>query len=141
MVIRLRSGENEIEPPKEGYSTEPPFKKLLRMENITEVHDFKIYNEHGSIAFLNPVDLTQADLGSFVISQRGVSAFEDCEQPPAPGKGLNQPARIVLKCVKPPKNKSAEQYGIKLQKSLEKDRATFVSYTSDFVWTFEVPSF
>jgi hypothetical protein len=47
----------------EGYQTEPPLEsRLFTQSELQAVEGFTIWNEHGSIEFTTPVDLTDVDL-------------------------------------------------------------------------------
>ena len=55
--------------PKAGYWTNPDFDSvILKMnrEELSAVAEFQIENQHGSILFLDPIDLVDVDLANDV---------------------------------------------------------------------------
>ena len=66
--------------PKDGYKTVPDFDTILQMtkEELMEVDNFQIENEHGYIKFLRPVDLTDVDLQNDVtIKAKHIDIYPD----------------------------------------------------------------
>jgi len=63
--------------PQVGYSTEPPFDEILKMDKaaLQSVNYFKIYNNHGSIEFFGPCDLTGVDLGKVTIDKGAAEIY------------------------------------------------------------------
>ncbi len=48
------------------------------LDELKEVHSFKILNKHAEILFLAPVDLTEVDLADLVTLKRGeVEVYND----------------------------------------------------------------
>ena len=65
-------------PPKSNYTTEPTWTELKRMtrEELESIPNFKIENQHGSIEFLGPTDITYCDLAQLVtISSQEVEVY------------------------------------------------------------------
>ena len=66
--------------PKPGYTIEPSYDDLYTMteEELRNVENFQIMNEHGSICFLEPVDLVGVDLRNIVvIDEKGAEVYPD----------------------------------------------------------------
>ena len=58
----------------------PSYIELVRMtlKELKQVKDFKIWNEHGQVEYLKPVDLTQVDLADVVtISKGNVEVYDE----------------------------------------------------------------
>ena len=82
----------------------------MKKDELQKVPWFKIYNEHGSVEFLGPTDLTNCDLAKLVkITPTSVEVYPNELTKPARGDKLNKPAIItLLGGVKPKKGESAE---------------------------------
>jgi hypothetical protein len=76
VAVRLKVLSPGLVPPREGYETQPNFETLKQMRDpLRQIHNFKIWNEHGQIVFLEPVDLRDADLSQVQIFQRQIDVF------------------------------------------------------------------
>lgn len=85
-----------------GLEISPSLKELQNMElgELAAVENFSIYNSHGSIRFMKPVDLIAVDLTQDVsIAHASVSVYEDLPDgvvKPAKGTKLNVPATVTM---------------------------------------------
>jgi nuclear pore complex protein Nup98-Nup96 len=128
---------------------EPNFRKMCRMssDELKAVKGLKFWNEHGSIEFIDPVDVTEVDFADVVsIVKNQVEVYneerhKDCY--PKRGEKLNMPAFITLNDVRPKKDQTGIDKELSLKKSLEQqDGCEHLSYDKDkFVWTFKVQHF
>ena len=97
---------------RSSYTVVPSLLEMARMseQELSQVTDFRIENEHGSITFTGNTDLRGLDLDELVEITRGaVTVYpphvEDRGGKPPVGQGLNKKAIIRLKnCVKPRKD-------------------------------------
>ena len=64
---------------KEGYKTSPDISILRKMtqNELKMVKNFKIYNEYGSIEFMDPVDLNGVNLDTFCEIEKNSLTIED----------------------------------------------------------------
>ena len=124
--------------------------ELCRMSlyQLQNVENFKIWNEHGSVEFIDNVDLTDVDLADVVtIVAKYAEVYNDDEQhkntKPKVGQKLNNPAIIKLNNIKPRKNQTSSAKEEILKTGIEKSgEAEHLSYDGDhFVWEFKVPHF
>lgn len=91
---------------KPGYFTRPPIEELRKMEpeQLRTLGHFEIYNEHGSVEFYGPVDVTEIDIDRDVfIDRHGVEVYPDQLyldgghlKKPEQGTKLNRLATITL---------------------------------------------
>jgi hypothetical protein len=71
----------------------------MSTEELKNVSNFTITNEHGSIEFLGETDLTDVDLEDIItIEEGGVEVYDETRHRPYPKRGekLNKPAKITL---------------------------------------------
>lgn len=82
------------------YSTFPALSTIhsMPLDELSSV-SFSISNQHGSIEFLNKVDLRDLDLDKLINIQKDFIEVYPEKSPPV-GTGLNVPARLTLNCVK-----------------------------------------
>ena len=75
------------------------------------MENFKVWNEHGSIEWVDRTDLTNVNLADIITIQRQqVEVYDDerhATTKPTVGKKLNKPAIITLNNVRPKANQSA----------------------------------
>ena len=75
------------------------------------MENFKVWNEHGSIEWVDKTDLTNVNLADIITIQRQqVEVYDDerhATTKPTVGKKLNKPAIITLNNVRPKANQSA----------------------------------
>ena len=86
----------------------------MSLNDLEQVHGFKIWNEHGSILWLEDVDLIDVDLAEIVtIVPKNVEVYEDegkhKDSKPEVGKKLNHQAVITLNNIKPKKNQTSSE--------------------------------
>ena len=87
-------------PPAASYETIPPFDQLRLMsyEDLKQVENFTISNEHGSIHFFGRTDLTDLDLAKLIrIEATQVDVYpEGTSFKDAVGEKLNKEALVTL---------------------------------------------
>ena len=111
---------------RSNYITTPSRIDLCRMteEDLSEIKDFTIQNEHGKIVFEGVTDIKGLDLDSLVtINQGEVIVYSDDNAKPSQGLGLNKPATISLyKCFPAKKSNEGRDHKFlkKLQRTAEK---------------------
>jgi len=132
-------------------------RKMSRSE-LQHVENFKVgLPEHGSVTFLQPVDLTGvASLSSIcghvvVFDKKSCSVYPDDNNKPPRGQGLNVPALISLeKCWPIDRStremvmfdKSSPMYAQHLKRLRRQGDTTFIDFTTDNgTWTFRVEHF
>ena len=82
----------------------------MNFGQLTQIENLQIENEHGSILFLGPTDITSIDLGSLVTITKGnAEVYPDGAQKPNIGEKLNKEVQITLKNISKGK-RTAEQY-------------------------------
>lgn len=142
---------------KQGYKTNPDIRQIYRMskEELENVKNFEIYNEHGKIRFDEPVNLTYMNLDKIVnIESKNLTVYQNGNEEVKPeiGKGLNKAATVTMfKCF--PKDKYSDKEVDKdkekmqtfvstLQNICKNKNAVFVDYNKDNGdWTFKVDHF
>jgi hypothetical protein len=114
-VIEDKQAPKESWPtaPKEGIKCSPDLERLCAMtvKELENVENFKVWNEHGSIEWVDKTDLTNVNLADIITIQRQqVEVYDDerhATTKPTVGKKLNKPAIITLNNVRPKANQSA----------------------------------
>ena len=89
-----------------GYKTFPEIEEIWKMgQSEKEKIRFQVWNEHGKIEFLKPVDLNNVDLDKDLeINKESVVVYKG--KSPEVLEGLNVPARITFRQVR--RNKRQE---------------------------------
>lgn len=104
------------------FTTFPEFVVLCRMteEELKNVKDFSVENEHGKIVFDGYTDVRKLDIDSIItIKAKEVVLYPDESTKPEVGMGLNKPATVALyKCF--PNNNDVRNKGAAFKKRLEK---------------------
>ena len=145
-------------PLKKGeYWSKPKMEKLKQMSQaeLRSVSNFVVgCKGKGEVAFQQPVDLTGINLNDIfenivIFGQMEMALYSNnVDNKPAPGKGLNQPARITLlgcfaidKGSKRPVKDTQDPRHKRFVKKI-KDVGTFVAYDeAEGIWVFEVDHF
>jgi Nucleoporin autopeptidase len=126
--------------PDDGYFTTPDMKTVA---GTASVSNFVITRKgFGSIHFTKDVDLTSIPsltaLREIVKIERAkAKLYPDESKKPAPGNGLNEPAKIVLEKVNQPPDFDMEEF---LEDLKTRPDQEFVSYESE-TWTYQVEHF
>jgi hypothetical protein len=86
---------------KAGYETTPSMKEICRMtvEELRNVENFSIFNEHGKIEFKGTTDLTKLNLDQIVnIQPKVISLYQNgqIDFKPEKGQGLNKAATLHM---------------------------------------------
>lgn len=132
---------------KDGYFIKPSYDELMKLDSLKSVPNFVIGREGiGTISFLEPVDLTGANINSIVnFEPTKVEVYSDDDTKPPYGQGLNRRAMITLyKCFPKTGSPGKESFSFaeRLQKRCKKFGADFVSYKPDSgEWMFRVKHF
>jgi hypothetical protein len=119
---------------KTGYHTKPSYPLICRMseDQLKDIKDFEIYNEHGRIKFLSPVDIRELNLDTIVlIEPMRARLYDKPAVKPKKGEGLNVPCEIYLYNVKCRENLTEEEikeYKEALMKSVREKGAKFIAY-------------
>jgi hypothetical protein len=127
-----------------GYHTYPAWETLRNRSraDLKAVENFKLKNDHGEIAWLEPVDLTEADFDDITIADGAIDAMSNEDTRPAVGSGLNKPASVTLFRVFPKNKGASEKFRAKLEAAAKQFGAVFKSYDADEGrWSFELPHF
>ena len=149
-MIEVKQAPKEMWPtaPKEGIQCYPDLEKLCAMtvKELENVESFKVWNEHGSIEWVDKTDLTSVDLADIISIQRlQVEVYDDerhAATKPTVGKKLNKPAIITLNNVRPKANQSAAVKEALLKQKIEENGAEHLSYdVSKHEWMFKVAHF
>lgn len=141
----------------DGYWCTPSIAELenMKLEDLSNVENFIIGRKgYGQIAFNFPVDLSsiaenarsegpsiaESLFGNIVqILEKHVIVYENSEEKPPVGFGLNIPATITLEKMKPKDGTSTTAYIKLLKRQLGME---FVNYDPiTYVWTFKVKHF
>lgn len=141
----------------DGYWCTPSISELesMQLEDLSNVENFIIGRKgYGQIAFNFPVDLSgvaetaraegpsiaESLFGNIVqILEKHVIVYENSEEKPPVGFGLNIPATITLERMKPKDGVSTSTYIKLLKRQLGME---FVNYDPiTYVWTFKVKHF
>lgn len=141
----------------DGYWCTPSIAELetMKLEDLSNVENFIIGRKgYGQIAFNFPVDLSsvaeraraegptiaESLFGNIVqILEKHVIVYENSEEKPPVGFGLNIPATITLEKMKPKDGVSTSAYIKLLKRQLGME---FVNYDPiTYVWTFKVKHF
>ena len=122
---------------KPGYFTKPPMDELRRMDpgHLKVLEHFEIYNQHGSVEFYGPVDVTEVNIDRDVsIDRHGVEVYPDelytergQLKKPEQGTKLNRVATITL-CNIPAKFDDVEANRRHFVQGCQKIGATFQRY-------------
>ena len=120
---------------RKNYNFSPSYIDLCRMteEELKNVEEFVIENEHGKIQFTEPVDLRKVNLDKVIkIENKYLEIYEnEDENKPNVGVGLNQPAIITFYNFRNKNNQSKEQFLMKLKKYARQMNAEFVGYDEE----------
>ena len=79
----------------------------MSVDQLRQVSDFRVWNEHGSVEFLGQTDVTGVDLGDVITIVKSSAEVYDDERhvaanaKPPVGQKLNKPALITLRNIKP----------------------------------------
>lgn len=134
-------------------STSPSIEALSKMSDaqISAIKGFEItHSEHGSIKWIDEVDLRGLDLDKIVhIGQGSIFVYHDDESPvqlqslPKTGEGLNNRAILTMNNIFPEsEDDDLQDYEESLKKYNEELGFTFKSYVpKEGQWMFVVPNF
>lgn len=119
------------------------------LENLKEVEELKIWNEHGSVEFIGKTDVTGVDFADIItISKGNVEVYDDERHKltkPAVGQKLNNPAIIILQGIKMKRGQTVADKEQRLRENLKKvdeGGAEHISYDSEkSIWQFKVAHF
>lgn len=120
--------------------SEPSYKEICRFTaaELANVQNFKIFNEHGAIKFLEPVDLTGLNIDEIAsIEKYSVSLYKNKEKPSS-GKELNKKAEIEIYNLEA--NGEEEEFEDYLKDVCKSKNAEFQSF-KDGKWRFKLSSF
>ena len=128
---------------KDDYSLSPPMPKLLQMNpsDLRKVPNFSVTREGvGKIEFIGYSDLTGVNLDETVIIDEGeVTVYPSGMPVPPHGCGLNRPAIVTFKSIRPRKNtfEGYDRMERRLKKNCEEKKLTFIAYdfaSGDFMF-------
>ena len=134
-------------------STNPSIEALSKMSDVqlSAIKGFEIiHSEHGSIKWIDKVDLRGLDLDKIVhIGQGSIFVYHDDESPvqlqslPKTGEGLNNRAILTMNNIFPEsEDDDLQDYEESLKKYNEELGFTFKSYVpKEGQWMFVVPNF
>ena len=79
---------------KKGYKTSPDYVLLCRMtqDELRNVNDFKIYNQHGEVHFIDKVNLLGLNLDEEISIEERCVEIKETQK----GKGLNVNRKVKL---------------------------------------------
>ena len=120
------------------FKTKPNYEKLCRMteQQLSEIENFKIFNEFGSICFLGKTNVTNLDIDKIIqIKNKQIEVypeefFEEDEKPEV-GDELNKRAVLTLNQLRPQKDVSYKKFLKKLKSIVEGMKAKFLDYDRD----------
>ena len=121
----------------------------MTVEQLKNVSDLKIWNEFGSVSFIDKTDVTGVDLSDIItIKKSELEVYDDerhtgLNKPPV-GQKLNKPAIITLYQLFPKVGRTAAQKEASLRNKLARDPdgAQHLSYDGQTgVWEFKVLHF
>jgi nuclear pore complex protein Nup98-Nup96 len=80
------------------FSTKPSMNEIMRMkpEELRQVEDFCVYNEHGEIKFIGYTDISGIDLDSIIILEPRCFSVYHGQEVPQLGQKLNKQAEVRL---------------------------------------------
>jgi len=147
--IKLLHPRPEFCPISLKYKTDPPYHFLVQMskEELENLNNFSIFNEHGKISFKNATDVTYLNFDEIVnISPLYIDVYENVH-PPKYGEKLNKEARIHVYNLDPSveARNSDEEFSNflhKVKNNLTDRNAQFIDYNhvkSELI--FDVKSF
>jgi hypothetical protein len=121
---------------KDNLIFSPDFVDLCRMteEELKNVNQFSIENEHGRIEFLDTVDLRNVDFDKdIIIDHKCIEVYGDRspEQKPKKGEGLNQTARITFFNFRKKQSMTSKKFLGRLKKYAKKMKAEFLGYDEE----------
>ncbi|KAJ6238712.1 nuclear pore complex protein nup98-nup96 [Anaeramoeba flamelloides] len=138
---------------KKDYYTVPSAKKLLLMnyDQLTQIKDLIIGRVgYGEVMFPGTTNIVDLHLEEIIIfNQTQIIVYPDVSKRPSPGKGLNKPAKIILKNCFPLKKKSKEpsKNPEKIKNLIKKLKIATTKFDGKFItwsngkWVFEVQDF
>lgn len=92
------SVEHALPNPPENCKISPMFRELEKMTyvELKAVENFEIWNKHGRVVFLEPVDLIGVDLTQAIKIYPGVIYVYEDVQKPEPGTKLLKQAKLTI---------------------------------------------
>lgn len=119
-----------------NYIFSPDLIDLCRMTDteLKNVDCFSVENEHGRIAFMDPVDLRHANFDKIItIEHKYIEVYGDEDEVPKPkkGEGLNCPAMITFFNFTKSEKQSKAVFITKLKRYAKKMNAKLIKYDEE----------